>query len=578
MRINLPKPKTQTPKTVTHTYTLFFLRSAPRPAAESPDFLSRAHDIYPPKPGPPVIASRRATVRAGASVASAALSMPVLLMQFSTPTPLRPRLSALNLAAVCLLVSWNSLHSGHFACAAEVDGSGADLEYGIGLGRQPVEVPNAWVVEDHAEDLIERDADERGYRGDFAYFEPELVGRAPEGVDVLTEGEQLNKEAAPGETKHFVLERPKSSARRRLEEGDDVPLPDGGSEELEKRQSSGQLYISINTCSQPIPDTPIAINDPPQLKLYVSTSSGNQQPGPNATDDLAGPAEPLVSGAANFTVQGADTDVYIGVEAPSLAKGWKGNWRFEIAVTRDRPFHSYENNDPFLFMIDTDSESALFITPDLTDKGDENVIQKWLNVPQNPFGMYAFPETAWGARGLEHSVCGIKEAFGTNNSNVRIDKTMTDGHGTNDSDRMPKSQFHVQGLKRDTRYIGFLLMDGDVETEGLELTSKNLEVGRGGRVWRQFNWTTKVGMYCSVPLFSKEFTLTSLLQTTVAKSFSTSPSAPPSLMLSPPLPSSNKTPPASPPSMTSKPKHTSPTSQSPSLKSPATQHLQPSTA
>jgi calcium channel MID1 len=356
-------------------------------------------------------------------------------------------------------------------------------------------VGHIWAGEELREEVTGGDVNERGYRGDFAYFEPDLVGRAPEGVDALTDGEKLNKEAAPGTTKYFVLERQKPGAQARSEEGENASEADADAEGVQKRQTSGQLYISVNTCSQPIPDTPIAIDPPPQLKLYVSTSTRNQKPGPSATDDLAGPVATLQGGAAMFTVQGVDTDVYVGIEAPSLTDGWKGNFRFEVAVSSERPYHSYVGNDPFLFMIDTDSESALFITHDLTNNTDKNVIQKWLDVPNNPFQMYAFPETAWGAKGLEHSVCGIKEAYGTNSSNVSVDKKMTERYGDDHLPKMPKSQFHVQGLQRNMRYTGFLLMDGEVETEGLDLGSKNLTVGRGGRVWRQFAWKTKSGVY-----------------------------------------------------------------------------------
>jgi calcium channel MID1 len=337
-----------------------------------------------------------------------------------------------------------------------------------------------------------------GYRGEFAYLDPSLVGRAPEGVATLKLGEKMDMEANPGTTSNFVLERSGSQTKRESE-GDSSQTEnttDGGQDVVpEKRQAGRTIYISVNTCRQPNPDTPIAIEDSPQLKVYISTSTENQKPGPKAQDNLVTDPIPLVAGAANYSLR-TDSDVYIGVETLPLTRGWKGSYRFEVAASTDKFYHSYNGDDPFLFMIDTDSESSLFITHNITrDPGDKDAIDKWLQVPEIPFNMYVFPEQSWGARGLEHSLCGIREAFSANNTNkIKVDRTMTDRYGG----KLPKAQFHVQNLQRSQNYTGFLLMDGNVSTEGLDL-SNNLTVGKGGKVWKQFSWKTKAGMLVPLP-------------------------------------------------------------------------------
>jgi calcium channel MID1 len=428
-------------------------------------------------------------------------------MQLSKAPPLRSRLLFLSFVTCCfLLFPWDSLRPYAFAYAADVDGSGVvSSEYDIGIAGQARAVEVLGDVDDTrlgeelgGEEAVGGNMDERGYRGDFAYFEPALVGRAPEGVDALKEGEKLNKQAKPGSVTYFVLERPKAKRRAKAEGSEQSSGEDTGG--LETRQQRNQLYITVNACKLPTP-VMLGTNDPPQLKLYVSTSAQNQKPGPKATNDLAGVVT-LEGGAANFTVQGADTDVYLGVESPSLAAGWEGDFRFEVAVSSDKPYHSNVDNEPFLYMVDTDSDSALFITHNLTALGSsKDSIEKWLKVPKPeiPFQMYAFPNSAWGAKGLERSVCGIKDAFGTNSSNVRVDASMTDRYGGEGDDKLPKAQFHVQGLQRGTEYNGFLLIDGEA-IEGLPLENRLGDLGRGGRVWRKFNWTTKAGK-CACYIF-----------------------------------------------------------------------------
>jgi calcium channel MID1 len=426
-------------------------------------------------------------------------------MQLPKLTPLQSRLLASVVATCMLIVVWITFQPHHFVYAAELPLAPEDVEHSQ-LGQA--------IPPDHDALGLERDTQENGgvgYTGDFAYFDKHLLGRQTEGVDSLTNNEKKDMEANPGTTKFFMLEKSQLKLRdasplelrstenvseRDVEEDLEVDGVEGNTSPIRKRQTGSQVFISVNTCKQPVPDTPIMIDDPPQLKLYISTSTNNQKPGPESTNDLATAPIPFVNGSAQFRLQ-TDSDVYIGVEAPSLTQGWEGSFSFEVAVSTDEYFHSYMRSDPFMYLIDIDSESGLFITHNLTtDANNSEDVEAWLKVEDIPFTMFAFPNTVWGAKGLEASFCGLKSSWSTNSSNITIDRTMTDRYSYNPGREpqyhLPKAQMHIQNLQRNTTYIGMLVMDGGVSTQGLDV-SNNLTVGAGGRVWQPFQFTTKAG-------------------------------------------------------------------------------------
>ena len=94
-----------------------------------------------------------------------------------------------------------------------------------------------------------------------------------------------------------------------------------------------------------------------------------------------------------------------------------------------------------------------------------------------------------GANGLKRSWCGLKQIANTT-SNFTVNSTIT----TNFGKRLPKGQFHVDGLEKNKQYFGYLAIDGNMTTQGLNFPVTD-PIGRGGRVWRQFKFRTKVCMY-----------------------------------------------------------------------------------
>ncbi|KAH7348195.1 calcium channel subunit Mid1 [Pyrenochaeta sp. MPI-SDFR-AT-0127] len=430
-------------------------------------------------------------------------------MQPPNLTPLQSRLLAYFVASYFCLALWTSPTSRYFAYAVEIP---AILDNDA---PTPAELPQS-------DDEIIGIPGGGGYAPDFAYLDRSLIGRQAEDVTKLANNVKQEKEISPGATIHFVLERNRSSIRRTTEsplealeargtdnldedlyaerrtaDGYGDAAHEDTSNEIKKRQSGRQIWVSANTCRQPMPNGTTTPKSNPQLVMYISNSTSNQKPGPDSTDNLATELLLFDNGYASFEVQ-TDSDVYIGISAPNLDKDWTGSWRFELAASTDGLFHDYNNTEPFLYMIDTDSESALFITYDLGTSNETQDVEKWGQ--QNPFKMYAFPAGAWTSiTGMEHSYCALKEQFNSNTTkNFTIETNITtkfgDGH-------LPRSQFHVQGLDTARMYYGFVVVEENQETARLPAVG---QVRGGGKVFQQFNWTTKADDSCQV-IFDLDF-------------------------------------------------------------------------
>lgn len=189
-----------------------------------------------------------------------------------------------------------------------------------------------------------------------------------------------------------------------------------------------------------------------------------------------------IDGYISFDVN-ATSDVYIGISAPKLNENWFGSWHFEVAASTHGSYHSYNRTNPFLFMVDTDSESTLFITYNLTDSDSAEAIAKWNN--SNPFSMYAFPAGRSPVTGMENSYCALKQSFNSTN-NITVETQITTKFGAG----YPKSQFNVHNLNNAETYNGYLVVEGNQDTVDLPGVGR---VRAGGKVFQQFNWTTKAG-------------------------------------------------------------------------------------
>ena len=354
------------------------------------------------------------------------------------------------------------------------------------------------------------------YEPEFAGIDRGIIGRASPEITILGNNAARPRNIQPGEKQYWVFPNetlwgsllptptgvlsPDGWKRNAADdndsripvEGEDWHLPqaDQRRTELSRRQalSTGvrTLYVTLNTCLQPSANSTDPIGPPPQLEMYVSLSDRNQRPGGPDVKDSAQQQVPVQGGFGNLTVN-ATAAVYIGVAAPNNTD-FVGIWNYEVAASIDAPYHSYASEHQNIFFIDSDTDSALLVTSNMTQANpDDPLYSKWMTTPP-PFGMFAHNENDSAIKGLENSYCGLRHNAqivanknGQNTSRVDLGMT-TRGPGSK-----PKEQFHIKSLNGSSTYYGFLAMDGNLTHAGEGV------VGGGGKVWKAMNFSTKSG-------------------------------------------------------------------------------------
>jgi calcium channel MID1 len=260
---------------------------------------------------------------------------------------------------------------------------------------------------------------------------------------------------------------------------------------LESRQNGNgkkrTVYLTANTCLQPLPDK-VSKASPPQLTLYVSTNNKNKNPGPRVGEKLRKMQKEVVfdGGYASFSVR-TGSDVYFGIYGPSLKSlPFHGVWNTEVAASIDAPFHTYNSENPFLFLVDSDTTSALLVTNNLTSASPESdLYKKWMDIAP-PFKLFAVNLNDSQTKGVQHSYCGLSSA--NQIAGIEMESAMiTRGLGNK-----PKEQFHITGLNGSSTYYGLLAMDGNSTASGGGVVSG------GGQVWNAVNFTTKADNNCQV--------------------------------------------------------------------------------
>lgn len=415
-------------------------------------------------------------------------------MQLPKRTPLQSRLLAFATATSLVAVFSICFQANHLVYAAEIPVLPEAIQHSDFEASIPPTPPDDPPLDIRHETKGEEHFDAL-YAPDFAYFDQSLVGRQEDDLQELKSDRMIRMDIMPNTTRHFRFKKSQLSGRAIMPKTQSAPtiedVINGSTEdssiegtethESEKRQAQNQLWISGNTCRQPTPTIMLVTDPPPPLKLSVWTQTGNARPKLSDVKNIT-----FESGYVNYTLS-TNQDVFVTVEAPSLTQGWNGSWHFELAATVENGYyHGYDNDTQFIYMVDTDSDSTLFITHNLSTNTGAEEFAKWQEMHasgQMPFDIYAFPDDKWSPlMGLERSYCGLKEQFEGNNMSVTTSMTNNFGLDT------PKGQFHVQGLKTSTNYTGFLALNGNAN-----MTIDGTLVGKGGRVFQSFQWQTKAG-------------------------------------------------------------------------------------
>ncbi|KAF7592616.1 Mg(2+) transporter [Aspergillus hancockii] len=245
---------------------------------------------------------------------------------------------------------------------------------------------------------------------------------------------------------------------------------------------SKPVFISLTACSKPssYKDDSDDARKLPKLEIYVSISDSLQKPGPGHGNSNQTNHE-TEEGYVSTTVE-AEGDVYIGVTAHNSTE-YSGSYSYELAASVDGFFHSFVDDSEFLYLLDSDMNSALFTTDNLTEAElDSQNYSHWMNMTP-PYTMFANNVNDTAVAGLQRSYCALDQLaqIGKGDSNIKTSMT-TRGPGDK-----PKEQFYVTGLNQSSAYIGIVALDGNSTSSGNDI------IGGGGRVWKAMNFSTKAG-------------------------------------------------------------------------------------
>jgi calcium channel MID1 len=399
-------------------------------------------------------------------------------MQFPKLTPLQSRLVACIVTLSLLLILYLSLSPNHFAYAAELDSSVLDRDH------NHHRIPE-WPSNDI--DWGEEEKQDLGvaqYQAEFAGFSRSIIGRADSALTELKDNIPLSMNVVSGQTQYFVflnssVSAPFSTAGNGLPPEFSNSSMMAGLQNNQPSESTRNVFISVNTCTQPN-STSSSSSNPPQLTLYVSTTDFNQNPGPGAPDNQQ-MTMPLSQGYGQLGVP-ANGNVYVGVSGPPNSTTSISQWNFQIAASIE-DYALYATNTNFTFLLDTDSDSALISTFNLTDSNDTNVLQQWQNLGSSgPFKLFVFNASSTPLNGIQNSYCGISKLSSQFNASSSI-TTRNGGH-------VPKQQFLVEGLQSGQDYVAYLGYQAPNETADVGF------VGGAGQIWSQLSFRTKSGMSC----------------------------------------------------------------------------------
>jgi calcium channel MID1 len=230
---------------------------------------------------------------------------------------------------------------------------------------------------------------------------------------------------------------------------------------LEDRQTDEKVvHITFNTCLQPIRNSSDSdLDAPPQLQVFVSNSSSNKSPGPN----VEGAAQYVIEidgGFGSYDIV-ATGDIWVGVYAESLPSANKSQWQtippwnYELALSTKFHYHGHRE-EQFMYLVDTDDETALFVTGNMTDHSSEDGgvdedPSDLKNSTFTPYKMYAQNRAIPSRfKGLEKSYCAVRQLADITPGSTDVSLT-TRGLGN-----FPKQQFHLKELNRSSNYLAYL--------------------------------------------------------------------------------------------------------------------------
>ncbi|MCJ1248302.1 stretch-activated cation channel mid1 [Trapelia coarctata] len=420
-------------------------------------------------------------------------------MQLPKLTPLQSRFVASFAACLILFVIYLTFSNPHFAYAAEtgsIPHHGYDHTLDIQLGFE--DKPQLGGGE------AESDSKLLKYGVGAPGVEREIMGRAPTpAVRTLSNNAPGAGSIAPGETQYWVFPASSLSATRSLptpalppsqmlvdtsaEPGGNGPGPTR--RELKKRQPGEiWLYTTLSVCDQPSTTKSNPEGPPNPLNMYISQNAANTFPGPNVNGpQTTHQADAGYVSFSDFT----SGDTYYGIYAPQNPD-FSGKYTYQLTSSIEEPY-TYSYGFPGLYLMDSDRNSSLLVTGNLTKPNSS--VSEWMNTGA-PFDIFLLDEKDVTIKGLLNSYCGLNNTAQIR-GRLRVETGMTTvavGNAT--------QQFYVTGLNKSTSYHAVLALKSKYSQFGPN------NVGGGGMLWQSLSITTKSGLCSTFPEFVTSLTCT----------------------------------------------------------------------
>ena len=327
------------------------------------------------------------------------------------------------------------------------------------------------------------------YEAEFIGADRGIIGRAEPSKRELANNAPGKGTLKYGETHNWTFPEAELSSKSSRTSAAPSSLAERGENELlytldvpenghirPRQENTRTLYITLSMCSQPRPKDANPTGRIAPLQLYISTDSKNPKPDQLHNDYNV----PIEYGFGAQTLSAVSSTVYFAVTAPGKNSEFDGSFTYELTASLDEPYTSFVGDPTGLVLVDSDANAALFSTTGTVDT--------------TRYSIFLHPQNDAAFWGLSGSYCALKthaEIIGNLGDESKGDVET----GIMNLTGLPlKQQFYKKDLNSNSAYYAILAADGDINNN----RERDGVAGRGGKVWKEVNFTTRGTDNCAV--------------------------------------------------------------------------------
>lgn len=314
----------------------------------------------------------------------------------------------------------------------------------------------------------------------------------------------MSYNAVPGTTLYYSFNvRPTATAQpqqRQEEYHNDMLKRSDDTLELEERQSGPTVYISINTCKNPVFNNDADKRNPPQLSMIIAETSPGQELGSSVPNALT---IPLTEGYAMRAIPATSGSIIIGVAPPNADIDKSSSaFIYSVAASLTAPYHNvFDDSETLLSLklVDSDPNAGLLITENLLGWSKNQTNATFGSLEHGPpLNVFANNINYTALNGLQNSYCALSElgqVSGNAEANLNNGVEMGVVHAKPNNDQ--EQQIYLPNLNATSTYLGRLAtLNGSAYGTPV--------VNGGGTLYPLMNFTTKTDPNCAV-MFNLSF-------------------------------------------------------------------------